>query len=331
MVKKSGGGFFKTLMLVTLGLGFLIAVGAALFVGKLWSDERGKVMQAERDLMTLRQKASELEAKNSTLNSELSSKQLEISRLKADWETQVSNMKSEHEQEMKNAYAQMNDLVYNGQSALEYISSMEKKLKTGMAIDRAEARKLEATINGLAVLHEQYKKPLAEFKQLSNYFDQQLKTIQATREGPRATARPINDPLADKPTAVDPKETTGIFKRIIQNKKFQQERAEYFEQIGRQAGKQAGIEQGRAEGRVIGREEAIRSAKVELDKAYNRAQGQMRALALNKDEYLADLDKILKSNQINASDVEQFFNKSKEVLQIHNGLMNTQTTREGTV
>jgi len=47
----------------------------------------------------------------------------------------------------------------------------------GQKIDQNEAASLTGVINGLAFLHQQYGKPLNEFRELDRYFTRQLSAL----------------------------------------------------------------------------------------------------------------------------------------------------------
>ena len=57
----------------------------------------------------------------------------------------------------------------------------------------------------------------------------------------------------------------------------------------------------------------------------------MNALALDKNKFLAQLDQLIASNQQNDAEVEDFFQKSKEILKIHDQIMNIEPTKVETI
>lgn len=286
---KTGRG--KKVAIVLLSILLLLAIGAALTIGRFWSAEQSKTLALENQVRTFTSLVSELENKNAELSSLLADKQAETERIREEWETQVTNLKEQHQDQLQRTYAQLNEIVYDSKKTLSYIGDIETRLRDGQAIDQQEAAQLQSVINGLVFLHEQYKKPLNEFRELDRYFNQQLASL--------------------PDDAVDPIETTPLGKRIFQNKKFKEERNRYFENEGRRS--------------------ALSEAKARVSDAYASAQRQMANVSLDINEYLADLDAIVESNEKSAEDVATFFEKSREILQIHDRIMNIEPPREQTV
>ena len=317
-------------MLLSILLG--ASLGGAAFLGKLWTDEKTKLLQSEQSFKSISRRLSEMETRNSELSSLLTDKQAEIERLRDEWTNQVSTMEKDHKDQLQRTFAQMNEIVYDSKKTLTYISDVETRLRQGQRIDEQEARKLAAVVNGLSFLHEQYKKPIAEFRELDRYFQKQLDNIpQSTTPvtapppaAPRAVpvSQTSSSPLAIA-TPPDPAKTTNILKKIFNNKKYKEEREAFIEEKGRSIGVAQGMEVGQKEGK----RQALTDAKQKVKQAYTRAQAQMSALELDKTKYLAQLDQLVGSNQKSAEEVEDFFTKSKEILKIHDQIMNIEPTK----
>ena len=174
-------------------------------------------------------------------------------------------------------------------------------------------------MNGLSFLHEQYKKPIAEFRELDRYFQKQLDSI--PRDNSSAAARAASSSAVV--TRPDPADTTNVIKKILNNRKFRAEREAYLEEKGRAQG----VVEGKVTGRQEGKREALIQAQQVVQQAYSRAQAQMNALALDKNRYLAQLDRIVASNKQSDAEVESFFQQSKEILKIHDQIMNIEPTK----
>ncbi len=272
----------KTVAIVLLTLLLLAAVGGAGFLGKLWSDEQSKTLDLERQTKTFIALVSELENKNAELSSLLADKQAETERITQEWTAQVETLKKEHAEQLQRTYAQMNEIVYDSRSTLAYIGDIETRLRAGQKIDREEAAKLVGVINGLAFLHQQYGKPLNEFRELDRYFTRQLAAI------------PANQP--------DPRETAPLGRRLFKNREFKEERDAFVANQGRRS--------------------ALVEARSTVANAYASAQQQMAKISLDINQYLAQLQHIVDSNESSAADVDEFFSKSKEILKIHDKIMN---------
>lgn len=272
----------KTMLLILLAVLLIAAAIGAVFMGRKWSTEQAKTLTLQQQLETVSKRMSEVESKNTELSTLLADKQAENDRLKDEWAKQVATLQEQHKEQLQTTYAQMNDIVYDSRKTLAYIGDMETRLRDGQKLDETEAAKLQSVINGLLVLHEQYKKPLNEFRDLSRYFGQQLAALPED--------------------ARDPKDSAPLGKRIFNNRQFKEERQQFFESQGRRT--------------------ALVEAQEVYTKAYSNAQYQMSSISLNINEYLNDLDTVIESNKANAEDVAAFFAKSREILQIHDKIMN---------
>ncbi len=279
---SSGKSTGKTVVIVLLTILLLAAVAGAGFLGKLWSEEQSNALDLENQLRNLTGRLSELENKNSELSSLLADKQTETERIKQEWTSQVETLKKEHMEQLQRTYAQMNEIVYDSRSTLAYIGDIENRLRSGQKINRDEAAKLVGVINGLAFLHQQYGKPLNEFRELDRYFTRQLAAIPA-----------------DQP---DPRETAPLGRRLFKNKEFKEERDAYVANQGRRS--------------------ALVEARSTVANAYASAQKQMAKISLDLNQYLTQLQRIVDSNEASAAEVDDFFSKSKEILKIHDKIMN---------
>lgn len=281
----------KTVAIVLLVILLLVAAGAAAYVGRLWSEEQSRKLELEQRMKAVTTRVSELENENSELSSLLADKEAEAERMREEWASQVETLKEQHKDQLQRTYAQMNEIVYDSRETLSYIGDIETRLREGQNIDQEEASRLTGVVNGLVFLHEQYKKPLNEFRELDRYFANQI------------AALPAN--------AVDPKESTPLVKRIFKNREFKDERQEFFEDKGRRS--------------------ALVQAKERVETAYAEAQRQMDGVSLDINEYLAELEEIIASNEQSAQEVEQFFEKSKKILEIHDRIMNIEPPKPSEV
>ncbi len=282
---KPGKG--KTIAIVLLAILFLAAVATAGFLGRFWSEEQSKTLTIEQQVKSISSRVSELENRNAELSSLLADKQAETERITEEWSKQVETLKKEHSEQLQRTYSQMNEIVYDSRSTLAYIGDIETRLRAGQKIDKDEAAKLSGVVNGLAFLHQQYSKPLNEFRELDRFFAKQLSTLPAD--------------------AVDPIETTPLGKRIFKNKEFKEERADYFENQGRRS--------------------ALVEAQTVVATAYAAAQRQMSSISLDMNQHLAQLEQVIASNETSGAEVDAFFEKSKEILKIHDRIMNIEPTK----
>ncbi len=317
--QKGKGG---RVALIVMSLLLVLIVGAAGWLGLQWSSTKARALQAEQSLLSVGQRLSEMEIQNSELSAQLADKQTEIERLRQEWTSQVAQLETEHKEQMQRTYARMNQIVYDSKETLTYIEDIESRLRSGEQISREQAAELASVANGLALLKEKYKKPMAEFRELDQYFKRQLSTL-STSSSPTsyAVATPV------RTGGEDPRETAGLFKKIFQNKKFQAERDAYLEEKGKERGIAQGVAEGRAQGIEVGKREALTQAQQVVRNAYARAQRQMGELSIDMDRYVVQLERLSQQEGANAAEIEAFFETSKQILQIHTEVMGTEPTR----
>ncbi len=106
---------------------------------------------------------------------------------------------------------------------------------------------------------------------------------------------------------VPPDRKGAFFKRIF-NKDYRKAEESYF--------------------RDQGRREAFESARVKVVEAYSRAQAEMDKVSLDAGQFLDQLDQIVSSNKAASSEVAEFFEKSKEILKIHDKIMSIEPEKE---
>ena len=274
---KKRGATVTIVLLILLLLG---AGGAAYVFGKRWSEGESKILQAERELKTLGNQIVQLETAKSELSSQLSDKQAELERIRDEWKTQVASLETKHREQIQQTYAQMDEIVYDSRKTLEYVGTIEDKLKTGKALDERESQQIQSVVAGISFLHRQYEKPIHEFRELERFLAEQLAV----------------------PASIPPKERYGLMKRMFKNEEFKAEEASFYREEGQRA--------------------AFDKARTKVSEAYSRAQSQMKALKLDSNKFLNDLDKIVASNNASVDEVNDFFAKSKEILKIHDKIMN---------
>ncbi|NNE90091.1 MAG: hypothetical protein HKN23_00440 [Verrucomicrobiales bacterium] len=275
----SGNGGGAKIAIIILSLLVVAAGGAAAMFGTWWSADQKAVLEAETQLKSLNEQISQLETARSDLSTQLAEKQAELERIRTESATRIAELEKEHRETVQKTYAQMDEIVYDSRKTLEYIGTIEDKLKTGKALDEEEAGKLRTVVTGLTFLHEQYEKPIHEFRELERFLTDQLNV----------------------PRSVPPAERYGLLKRIFKNREFKAEQASFFQEEGQR--------------------QAFVRARTKVSEAYSRAQSQMKSLKLDSSKFLNQLDTIVESNEGQVAEVDDFFEKSKEILKIHDRIM----------
>lgn len=262
------------LLLVALVLA-LVGCGVLAYT---WSQTKAEVAKLGSELEEKIAASEELIQEKKDLGSALDEQRNEIERLKKEWSDQVTTLKKDHQRHLERTYAKMNGIVHDTRKTMEYMGTLEDKLKAGQSLDEQEARDLNAIVSGLVVLHKQYEKPIHEFRELETFLSDQLQ-LQGV---------------------VPPNRKGAFFKRIF-NKDYRKAEESFF--------------------RDQGRREAFENARIKVVEAYSRAQAEMDKVSLDAGQYLDRLDKIVGSNKATASDLTEFFEKSKEILKIHDKIM----------
>lgn len=309
---------------IALSIFLLIAIAAALYLAKLWNDEKSRYLQTQQSFDKLTTEFNEVEIRNATLSGKVADLESEMELLKQEWTSEIADLEAEHKETLQRTYDHMNEIVYDSKKTLSYINDIEGRLRKGQKMNRMEAAKLANIVNGLSFLHEQYKKPIKEFHELDRYFQRQLDAIPASGRSSAISSRVIQATPAVEP---DPADTTNLIGKIFQNRKYKAKREAYLEEKGRAEGIARGVVQGRATGVKEGKREALTQARQVVQQAYSRAQKQMNQLQLDKDNYLKQLDQVVEWNNLSVADVEDFFQNSKQILKIHDEIMSVEPTK----
>ncbi|MCB1237339.1 MAG: hypothetical protein KDM91_19905 [Verrucomicrobiae bacterium] len=278
-----GGGSKGPIVILTLLM--LALAGLAGVFGWLWSKQQKLVLERDGQIRQLEAQATQLEKTKSDLEAELADKQSELDRERSERAKERERLLAEGAEKLQRAYAQFNEIVYDSRKTIEYIGSVEDKLKAGKALDEQESEKLKTVVNGLTMLHQQYRKPIGEFRELERYLSEQLAV----------------------PASIPPKERYGLLQRIF-SKEYKVERENFYKEQGQR--------------------EAFERARGKVAEAYGRAQAQMNAIALDSDKFLNELDTLIASNNASAAEVDAFFEKSKEILKIHDKIMSIEPEKD---
>lgn len=256
----------------------ILALAGGGVLAYFWAQSKSEVGKLDNELESQKNVSEELRQEKIDLGMIVDEQRNEIDRIKKEWSGQVAKMKNDHQQRMERTYAKMNGIVYDSRKTMEYISTLEDKLKTGEALNEKEAKDLDAIVSGLVVLHQQYRKPIHEFRELEAFLSEQLQL-----EG-----------------AVPPNRKLSFFKRIF-NKDYREAEESFI--------------------RDQGRREAFETARTKVVEAYSRAQAEMDKVSLDAGQYLDQLDQIVGSNKAASAEMAEFFEKSKEILKIHDRIM----------
>ena len=271
----------SAVMLIALVLAVLGCVALAY----TWSQAKAESAKLSRELEVNKTATGKLNQEKLDLGKALDEQRNEIDRLNKEWSDQIAKLKKDHQHHLERTYAKMNGIVHDTRKTIEYIGTLEDKLKSGGSLDEKEAKDLDAIISGLVVLHQQYQKPIHEFRELEAFLSDQLQL-----QG-----------------AVPPNRKLSFFKRIF-SKDYRKAEESFL--------------------RDQGRREAFESARTKVVEAYARAQTEMDKVSIDAGQYLDQLDKIVGSNKASTADLAEFFEKSKEILKIHDKIMSIEPAKD---
>ena len=166
-------------------------------------------------------------------------------------------------------------------------------------IDRVE-RKLKA---GQQLSKEESQQLMAIGNGLTFLHKQYEKPIEEFRELEKFLTDQLN-----VASVVPPTQRGAFFKRML-SKNYREHEQEYFRDQGKRA--------------------AFERSRTKVTEAYARAQAQMKQLSVQGSEYLQQLQAVVDSNDAQSSDIDAFFDQSKEILQIHDRIMSLEPDRGG--
>lgn len=248
-----------------------VAVGFGLWAMQLLKQKNlvgNELLKARTELEQVRRESDEkLEALEAAHDEELVA-------VEDGFQRKIDELKARQSERISNAYAQFNDLVGESNEALAYIGEIEAKLRMGQEATEVELEKLGAIASALAVLGDQYRKPMAEFQALGDYFAE------------RAAAQPDA-----------PDKRLGFLKRIF-SRNFREQERTYREDLAKQQAYQDVLAQFT---------EAYQKAQAKINAIgvdLTKQAAQVYALIDEKSVALKDLESFFKTSR-EALDIHQ--------------------------
>lgn len=234
---------------------------------------------------------------------DLASKVAEVERQKGSLVSELNDSKAELERERADRLKEREQLMAEKREELqrayaqfnEIVYDSRKTLEyIGIVEDKLKA--------GKALSEKEAGDLRAVVNGLEFLKQQYSKPIQEFRELERFLAEQLA-----APTMVPPRERYGLLKRIF-SEDYKRDREAFFKEQGQR--------------------EAFDRARGKVQQAYANAQSQMKAVSLDADKYLDQLDDLAASNEANARGIQEFFEKSKEILKIHDKIMSLEPEKE---
>ena len=143
-----------------------------------------------------------------TLSAQNAQHQKALQSLNDENDKKLGELRAEQRQQIARAYKEFENIFTGNKQTLDYIATLEAKMKAGQTLSKIELEKMVIIASGVSFLQKQYQKPLQEFTALQDYFEDVAK-------------RPN-----DKPTS-----RFGFFKRIF-SKNFREAEKEYLREEG---------------------------------------------------------------------------------------------------
>ncbi len=171
---------------IVLGIALLLAVGAAGYLGWKDSQARQRIGELEGEIAGLKQKMEQqAQARQEEFATMVSTHQAEIERINREWTAQMDRQKQNHEQQLQLSLDAIGEIVNESGETLKVMDTLESKIREGKELQEAEIHRLKAVANGLAYLHQQYEKPIHEFRELESYLSRQLEaqTLEPAQRG----------------------------------------------------------------------------------------------------------------------------------------------------
>jgi hypothetical protein len=265
-IERSGRG--GTVVLALSILVNLILLGAAYVLYKGRSDAESRTASVQAELVSLREAHKKQIAELETNFAD------ELRQVNEEWTTRLEEIETSHQRRIAGIYDQVNKIMYESDETLKYIDTLEGKLRGGQTLAKEEIETLQMIGAGLGYLHEQYEKPIGEFRELEQFLTSKL----------------------DIPP-VPPKEKGKFLARIF-SKKFREEEKSYYQDVGRwEAFESARNEVTSAYGRA---QQQMAQVKLNTDKYLGDLQNLLiakEASTQELDEFFASSRKVLNIHQ----------------------------------
>jgi hypothetical protein len=265
-IESSGRGGTVALALSILVNLVLLGGGYVLYKGKTDAETRAVNVQAEMAAQKIAQQQHVAELETNFAD--------EMRQVNEEWTARLAEIETSHQRRIAGIYDQVNKIMYEGDETIKYIDTLETKLRGGQTLAREEIETLQMIGAGLGYLHEQYEKPIGEFRELEQFLSSKL----------------------DVPP-LPPKEKNKFLARIF-SKKFREEEKSYYQDVGRwEAFESARNEVTYAYGRA---QQQMAQVKLNTDKYLGDLQNLMNAKELSAqelDDFFASSRKVLNIHQ----------------------------------
>ncbi|MEM9280344.1 MAG: hypothetical protein AAGA96_00825, partial [Verrucomicrobiota bacterium] len=163
---RTGAG--TTLALTFSILVNLILIGGAYFLFKAKSDAESQVATIQAELSALEiahtQKIDQLESNFAA----------ELREIDQEWNQRLADAETAHQRRLAGIADQVNKIMFESDETLEYIESLEGKLRSGQTLANEEIETLQMIGSGLGYLQDQYEKPIGEFRELERFLAAKL-------------------------------------------------------------------------------------------------------------------------------------------------------------
>ena len=154
-----------------LALLILVVAGMGAWVWKTKGDlnaakaEVAKAEQASRDVVA----AKEQQMQESLYYLEKQHQQ-DVTSIMDKHQQELDKLRDGERKRLTESFKQFGDILDGNKQTMDYIDTVEQKVKSGQAVSSNEAEKLATIATGLSYLQKQYQKPFQEFGELEAYF-----------------------------------------------------------------------------------------------------------------------------------------------------------------
>ena len=164
----------------------ILSLGAAGGLG-YWASELLKERNArEAELIEAQNQSAEAETAHADAIAAMEGRHEEaIAAINADFDTRIDTLERRQSQRLDQAYEQFNTLVGESGEALNYIASLEKRVRESQLDAGIEAERLGSLAAALSLVADSYSEPMAEFAAVAESFAQQANTGNAAKPDPK--------------------------------------------------------------------------------------------------------------------------------------------------
>jgi len=200
-------------ILVAISLVMVVVLGIAGYMAVSTTKANREKEDLNRQVASLteelQKKEDELVAARGEVESLVKDYEGKIAQSNKEWTERLATTQADQEKRLRNYHETVSQIVNESGTTMNLMKDLETKMKAGQALQAKEVEQLKSMASGLAYLHQQYERPIHEFRELDSFLANQLQA-----------------------QTVPPDQRGKFFKNLF-SKDYREQMSQYYQDVGR--------------------------------------------------------------------------------------------------